>query len=209
MIELVDDQIGRILEFLDRTGQREQTVIVVTTDHGDMLGDHGLTRKGCRFYEGLVRVPLIFSWPGTIKNDFVSDALVELTDIVPTLLEMSDCSLPRQLDGRSLLPLLAGKASPQHHRDFVRSEYYDGQQGGCCNFGTMYCDGHWKLVVYHGHQVGELYDLQNDPIEQINLWDCSEYRDIKLDLVKASFDSSVLAMDVGPPLLRSAPARRL
>ena len=62
MIQLIDEQLGRILETLDETGQRENTVIIFTSDHGETLGDHGLIQKGCRFYEGLVRVPLIFVW---------------------------------------------------------------------------------------------------------------------------------------------------
>ena len=62
MIAQIDDQFARILETLDRTGARDNTVIIFTSDHGEALGDHGLMFKGCRFYEGLVRVPLIFSW---------------------------------------------------------------------------------------------------------------------------------------------------
>jgi arylsulfatase A-like enzyme len=64
MIAQIDDQFGRILKALEESGQRENTVIIFTSDHGESLGDHGLMYKGCRFYEGLVRVPLIFSWPG-------------------------------------------------------------------------------------------------------------------------------------------------
>ena len=64
MIELIDHNVGRLLEALERTGQRERTVIVFTSDHGEMLGDHGLLLKGCRFYEGLARVPLIWWGPG-------------------------------------------------------------------------------------------------------------------------------------------------
>ncbi len=64
MIELIDDNVGRLLDALEETGQRQNTVIIFTGDHGEMLGDHGLILKGCRFYEGAVRVPLIISWPG-------------------------------------------------------------------------------------------------------------------------------------------------
>ena len=68
MIKLIDDQLARILAALDETGQRERTIVIFTSDHGEMLGDHGLIEKGCRFYEGLVRVPLIVSWPGRIAG---------------------------------------------------------------------------------------------------------------------------------------------
>ena len=81
MIAQIDDQFARILGCLDQTGQRKDTVIIFTSDHGEALGDHGLVYKGCRFYEGLVRVPLIFNWPGHIETGLQSEALVELVDI--------------------------------------------------------------------------------------------------------------------------------
>ena len=92
--------------------------------HGRALGDHGLRRKGCRFYECLVRVPLIFSWPSRFKKGLESDALVELTDIVPTLLEAAGMPVPNTMHGKSLLPICQGKAHPHTHREFVRSIYY-------------------------------------------------------------------------------------
>ena len=68
MIKLIDDQLGRIIAVLEDTGQRDNTLVIFTSDHGETLGDHGLIQKGCRFYEGLVRVPLIFTWPGRVKS---------------------------------------------------------------------------------------------------------------------------------------------
>ena len=85
-----------------------------------MLGDHGLIEKGCRFYEGLVRVPMIWSWPGHFRSGLVADALVELTDIMPTLLDLAGMDQPPHLAGKSLLPILTGQASPATHRDYVR-----------------------------------------------------------------------------------------
>ncbi len=89
MIALIDDQFARILDVLDATGQRDNTAIIFTSDHGEALGDHGLLEKGCRFYEGLVRVPLIFSWPGQFDRNRQSDALVELLDMTATIVELS------------------------------------------------------------------------------------------------------------------------
>merc|ERR1711964_884467 len=85
---IIDRNVGRLLDFLDKSGQREETLVIFTSDHGEMLWDHGLAAKGCRFYEGLVRVHLIFSWPGRVQQGVRSDALVELTDIVPTLTDV-------------------------------------------------------------------------------------------------------------------------
>ncbi|MBZ0297375.1 MAG: sulfatase-like hydrolase/transferase [Anaerolineae bacterium] len=203
MIELIDDNVGRMLEALERSGQYENTIVIFMSDHGETLGDHGLVAKGCRFYEGLVRVPLIISWPGHFQTNMVSDALVELTDLAPTLLDITGQPIPERMQGRSLLPILTGKADPHNHRDFVRCEYYRAlstvaQSRFVGSYATMLRDRRYKLVVYHGQDVGELFDLESDPGEFDNLWDNPAYTGIKLDLMKRSFDSLALAVDVGP-----------
>ena len=226
MIAHIDDQLARILRELDDTGQRDNTVVILTTDHGETLGDHGLMEKGCRFYEGLVRVPLIFSWPGHFSGSLRSNALVELLDIMPTVLELAGLEVPDYVQGKSLLPILCGEAPSDHHRDFVRCEYFDaidtesaarptGQLGRVSvghgdkpdsdsfdrqrgSWATMYRDQRYKLVVYHGMGLGELYDLHEDPWEFDNLWDDTAHQSTKADLVFASFDSHVLlTTDVG------------
>lgn len=198
MIKLIDDVLGRILETLDDTGQRERTVIIFTSDHGEMLGDHGLIQKGCRFYEGLVRVPLIFSFPEYFEQGLRSDALVGLLDKTPTLLDLAGLEIPDRMQGMSLLRILKGEASPDHHRDFVRCEFYDALDQPDGTFATMYRDRRHKLVMYHGHAHGELYDLEADPGEFENLWDASSAQSLKIDLMKRSYDASMLAMDRGP-----------
>ena len=166
MIELIDEQVGRMLEALSRTGQRDNTVVIFMSDHGEMLGDHGLTAKGCRFYEGAVRVPLIVSWRGRFRQGLVADGLVELTDLAPTLAELTGAALA-WTHGRSLLPILTGAADPERHHEYVRCEYYDAlnmylpqepdRHMPC--WATMYRDERHKLVSYHGLDYGELYDL--------------------------------------------------
>ena len=198
MIKLIDDQLGQILNVLNDAGQRENTVIIFTSDHGEMLGDHGLIQKGCRFYEGLVRVPLIFSFPGYFESGLKSDALVELVDKVPTLLELAGLSVPDDMHGRSLLPILRGEVDSDQHRDFVRCEYYDALDSRDHSYATMYRDRRYKLVVYHGHEEGELYDLVEDPNEFDNLWYLQAKQQTKMDLLKRSFDASMFALDKGP-----------
>ena len=203
MVELIDDQFGRILDALEETGQRENTLIVFTSDHGEMLGDHGLIQKGCRFYEGLVRVPLVFSWPALAEKGLAAPGLVELTDIAPTLLAAAGLPVPSEMHGRSLLPVLTGQTSPAQLRDFVRCEYYNALDSSFCRAGdatyaTMYRDERYKLVLYHGHGLGELYDLEEDPGEFRNLWDDAGSQDLRADLVQKSFDASMLSMDWGP-----------
>lgn len=199
MIKLIDDQLERIVRHLDETGQRERTIIVFTSDHGEALGDHGLIQKGCRFYEGLVRVPLIFNCPGRIQEGLVNDALVELTDKAPTLLDLCGMDVPDHMHGKSLRPILEGNSDGNNHREFVRSEYYDALDHAEGTLATMYRDRRYKIVNYHQHAFGELYDLEVDPWEFENLWDSDSHADVKARLMKASFDASIKILDLGPP----------
>jgi len=204
MIAQIDDQFQRILDHLDQIGQRENTVILFTSDHGESLGDHGLMYKGCRFYEGLVRIPLIFSWPGHFQQSLESTGLVELLDMSATLLELCGITLPEYFQGKSLLPILTGNQPSNHFRDFVRSEYFDALDphftGGSGTYGTMYRTPNHKLCMYHDKQLGELYDLNQDPWEHHDLWDCREAEPIKHDLIRRAFDAHVtLTTDMGSP----------
>jgi len=198
MIEQIDEQLGRLLGALERTGQRDNTAVIFMSDHGEALGDHGLTLKGCRFFDGLTRVPLICSWPGGFETGVRSHALVELTDIAPTLLDLAGLPVPDRMQGRSLLPILTGTTPPDHHRDFVRCEYYDALDEPRHSFGTMYRDRRWKLIVYHDVGMGELYDLERDPYEFDSLWDAPSHKDVKSELLQKSYAASLRAMDYGP-----------
>lgn len=202
MIKQIDDQFARILQTLEETNQADNTVVIFTSDHGEALGDHGLIQKGCRFYEGLVRVPLIFRWPKQFAAGLRSDALVELLDMTATILELAGLDQPDYLQGRSLLPIMRGETPPGDLREFVRCEYFDALDphftGGAGTWATMYRDRRYKLSVYHGQQLGELYDLAEDPWEFDNLWDSPEHQQIKADLIYKSFDAHVLlTTDVG------------
>jgi len=202
MIAQIDDQFARIVDALESTGQLENTVILFTSDHGESLGDHGLMRKGARFYEGLVRIPLIFSWPKRFKSGVQSSALVELLDMSYTLLELAGVEVPKYFQGKSLLPILEGSASPDYLRDYVRSEYFDALDphftGGEGTFATMHRTKKFKLTIYHDKDLGELYDLEVDPWEFDDLWDNPKYQAIKHQLIYESFNAHVvLTTDVG------------
>ena len=201
LITHIDDKVGQLLDVLDETGQRENTLIIFTSDHGELLGDHGRIHKGCRFNEGLVRVPLIWNWPGRLAEGTRADGLVELIDIAPSLLDACGLNIPDHIQGRSILPILMGSEPPDVFRDHVRSEFYDAQhtlnREGKTGYGTMYRDERYKLVVYHGYDLGELYDLKTDPGEFENRWDHPEYVTLKMDLMKRSFDATVLVTDWG------------
>ncbi len=198
MIELIDEQFGRLLDHLDAIGERENTIVIFMSDHGETLGDHGLALKGCRFSEGLVRVPLMISWPGRFEQGVISDALVELTDIVPTFMEVAGLAAPQDMHGKSLLPILTGESPAGEHRDFVWSEFADCIMLPDRSRATMYRNRRWKLVVYHGNDVGELYDMENDPDEFENLWDSSDHAGTKAELVLKSFNRTVMTQNLGP-----------
>jgi arylsulfatase A-like enzyme len=198
MIELIDEQFGRLLDHLDSIGERENTIVIFMSDHGETLGDHGLALKGCRFSEGLVRVPLMISWPGRFEQGVISDALVELTDIVPTFMEVAGLAAPQDMHGKSLLPILTGESPAGEHRDFVWSEFADCIMLPDRSRATMYRNRRWKLVVYHGNDVGELYDMENDPDEFENLWDSSDHAGTKAELVLKSFNRTVMTQNLGP-----------
>jgi arylsulfatase A-like enzyme len=200
MVELIDKQVGRMLTALGETGQLENTIVIFMSDHGEMLGDHGVYLKGPHFYDEAVRVPLIFSWKDRFATDLRADCLMELIDIAPTLLEAANIEIPETIQGRSLMPILLGQADASQHRDYVFSEYYNAWTHKH-SYGSMLRTREEKIVVYHGTDQGELYDLKNDPNEFENLWNTPEHANRKLRLMKACFDASVFTMDPSPPRL--------
>ncbi len=194
MCGIVDTHFGRIVDALDELGLRENTVIIYTSDHGEMLGDHGLLLKGCRFYDGAVRVPLIFSCPSRLFRGKHLDSITELTDIAPTIAELCGIDFP-DTHGRSLLPAMCDCGREFEPREFVRSEYCNSNRGSKHTkptYATMYRTQRYKLVVYHTVDSGELYDMEADPDEQHDLWNDPEYRELRFELMKRSFDTSVM-----------------
>jgi arylsulfatase A-like enzyme len=196
-VEFVDDAFGRVMRTLEETGQRDNTLVIFTSDHGETMGDHGLTHKGCRFYEGLAHVPMIWWWPARFGKGIRSKGLAELTDIVPTLMETLGLRLPDYLHGQSLLPILTGARDPGKHRAFARSEYHDALDLPDHTHANMLRNERYKLVYYHGHAAGELYDLEKDPSEFENLWNEPRHAALRADLTKQLFDAVMLATDPG------------
>ena len=205
MIDVIDTQVGRLLNFLDKTGQRENTIIIFTSDHGEMLGDHGIYLKGPYFYEPAVRVPLIMSGPGILNNGARSDALVELVDLAPTLLQATDTDAHPGMQGHSLWPLLTGKKSLETHRDDIYCEYYNamGWHREPAAHATMVRNRQHKIVVAHGTGGGELYDLNSDPQETNNLWNSPNHTAIRLEMQERVMDR--MAWTVDPLPERQAP----
>ena len=201
MCDLIDQQVGRMLDALDRTGQRENTIVIFMSDHGEMLGDHGIYLKGPYFYEPAVRVPLIVSWPGTIPGGRRVAEMVELTDLAPTLLDAAGLDRFPGMQGTSLWPLLRDASADAPPRADVYCEYYNAMpwHRDPTAQATMIRTDRHKLVAVHSLGTGELYDLEADAAETRNLWDDPEYREIKDALLTRLCDRMAWTVDpLGP-----------
>lgn len=201
MVDLIDHQVGRLIDMLEQTGQRENTLILFHSDHGELLGDHGLYMKGPHFYDCSVRIPLLISWPGHVVQSVHSKGLVELTDIAPTLLEAAGLPLWPGMQGESLWPLLSGKQDPNRHRADVMSEYLNAMptHQEPAAFQTMLREERYKLVCRHDVEEGELYDMLEDPREERNLWHDSAYAGVRMRLIKRLCDRIAFSVDPLPP----------
>jgi len=171
MVTHVDTCIGRILDHLESRGLLEETLIVFTTDHGELLGDHGLLYKGPFYYQSLVNVPLLMRRPG--QRPAVVTDLAAHVDIVPTVLESLGVQTPEYLPGRSLAGWFAGE--PQHSRDAALTEF---RPFGCPNMKVLHT-GRWKYVYYGTEEYGELFDLAEDPEEHSNLFADPAHRETR------------------------------
>ncbi|MGI9524879.1 MAG: sulfatase family protein [Hyphomicrobiaceae bacterium] len=200
MIELIDAQLGRIIQHLDAMRELDNTLIVFMSDHGELLGDHGLMYKGCRFFEGLVHVPLILSGP-RIQKGLRSRALVELVDVAPTLLAMANEPIPDRMQGCALTNILEGRASDPHdHKSTVFCDFNDSVGYSPVpddTQATMTFDGRYKLVLYHTHDIGELFDLETDPGEFNNLFYDEIYKDLREQLVLRHVNRFARTLDAG------------
>ncbi len=173
-VEFMDQNVGRVLDALDRSGQAENTIVVYLGDHGYMLGQHGRFEKHCS-YEEAVRVPLAIRYPKRIAAGRLTHAFVELVDLVPTIYNLCDYNATAPLQGKSMIGLLDGKTT--RHRDHVIVEYAQNDE-------VMIRDQHWKLIYERNARrrtdgydterplkpnLFRLYDLHGDPNEMHNV----------------------------------------
>jgi arylsulfatase A-like enzyme len=170
MIACVDDAIGAVLAALDRSGRRDDTVVIFTSDHGDHLGDHRLMLKGAEQYQSIVRVPFIWSDPQAGARLKRSGALGSTMDIGATVLERARIEPASGMQARSLLPAAAGATVRENV--FIQYDHQHPSPGTEVppRVHTL-IDQRYRLSVFHGTGWGELYDLEEDPGEFDNLWD--------------------------------------
>ena len=205
MVTLVDDEMGRTLAALDEEGLAENTLVIFTSDHGEMLGDHQLMLKGPMMYEPAVRVPLILRWPQRLPAGERRAEPVSWVDLAATILEAAGIPRPTPNQGESLLPLASGTHDATW-RDWALCEYRNsGHPYEPPVHTTMLRHDRWKLVVFHGRpatdreHAGELYDLVADPGELHNLWDDPDGRQVRTKLYERLLDVMVATEDRTQP----------
>ena len=168
-VQSVDDNIGRLLDWLDANGLRENTVVIYTSDQGFFLGEHGMYDK--RFmYEESLKMPFIIRWPALIKPGSVQSEMIINTDFAPTFLEMAGLKTPSDMQGRSIVPLLRGK-QPWSWRESMYYRYYHdpGDHNTRAHYGVRTLTH--KLIYYWKKDQWEMFDLVRDPRELRNIYE--------------------------------------
>ncbi|MHC4680142.1 MAG: sulfatase family protein [Planctomycetota bacterium] len=202
-VAFLDQEIGKILNYLDSEGLAKNTVVIFVSDHGDMLWDKGLFTKGAFFYDPSIRVPFLMRFPGRIPAGTTIRSLVQLLDISATVLssagygkEQIKRAMPRAMD---LIELIKKGPTYENYRDYAVCVYRNTGYGPGHKYfdppihATMFRDRRYKLNVYHSTGVdedtqGELYDMVSDLQETKNLWNSSQYANIKLKLMDRLMD---------------------
>jgi choline-sulfatase len=179
LVTLMDELIGDIISTLEKTHFGEDTLIVYTSDHGEMAGEHRMWWKSS-FYEGSVGVPLIFSWPGHLAEGRTVIDVTSLLDIGPTLVELAGGASMPWVSGRSLMGFLTGdgKVSDWHNTAFAELGGLRGDVPG-----RMIRRGPWKLSYYYGYDRPQLFNLESDPEEWNDLGDDASYAHIRDELL--------------------------
>ena len=183
-ISSVDDNVGRVLDYLDESGLAGNTMVVYTSDQGFYLGEHGWFDK--RFvYEESFKTPLLIRWPNEINPGITSDEMVQNLDFAQTFLEAARIKVPEDMQGKSLIPLLKGDTS-KWDRDAVYYHYYeypDGEHMVKRHYAIITRE--YKLVhFYYDVDEWELYDRKKDPQEMKNVYKDSAYAEIVARLHK-------------------------
>ncbi|AUX09848.1 arylsulfatase A [Halalkaliarchaeum desulfuricum] len=200
MVSYLDQEVGRVIDALEEHDLREDTIVVFISDHGEMMGDHWMIRKGPFQFDGLVRIPMIWSFPGTFEEGKRVASPTSHIDFSQTLLDLCDVPDPHSsftpsyrhdpssLPGKSLRPVLEGEEDEFPNSSVVieNDEDYLGLR-----VRTLVTD-QYKLTIYPGKDYGELYDLKNDPDELQNRWNDPEYADVKQDLYRELAEQMVL-----------------
>ncbi|MEM8762637.1 MAG: sulfatase [Bacteroidota bacterium] len=186
-ISSVDDNVGRLLDYLEESGLAENTIIVYTSDQGFFLGEHGWFDK--RFiYDQSFKTPLMVKWPGVIKPNSIENEMVQNLDFAQTLLEAAQITPPSDMQGESLIPLLKGEKG-QWTRDAVYYHYYEYPAVHMVKRHYGIVNKQYKLVhFYHDVDEWELYDREKDLHEMKNEYHNPEYAPVVKTLTKSLYE---------------------
>jgi arylsulfatase A-like enzyme len=181
-VKAVDENIGRLLDFLDQEGLAENTVILCSSDQGFFLGEHGWFDKRWIFEESL-RTPLVARWPGVTRPGSVDQNIVSLVDFAETFLEIAGVAAPEDMQGRSIVPLLRGE-TPKDWRKSLYYHYYEYPVPHRVRPHYGVITDRFKLVHYYKPDVDdwELLDREKDPLEVKNYYNDPQYADTVKEL---------------------------
>lgn len=211
MLRLIDDNLKKLVSYLDEKELIKNTVIIFISDHGDFAGEYGLPLKGVGIPDCLSRIPMLWFGPGIRSMAASHNAHVSIVDVFPTICDMLGIELPDGVQGRSLWPLLSGAPYPVEEfesvmaqqgfggLDYTSIDQLDPYVEGCLKKGSVQFDelNSWTQsgilrmlrrndykLVYDMHGRGELYNLKDDPSEVKNLFDKRKYRNVKMELLQ-------------------------
>ncbi len=165
-VQSVDDNIGRFLEFLNKSGLAENTIVVYTSDQGFFLGEHNMFDKRFMYDESL-RTPFVIRWPKHIKPGSVNEKIILNLDFAPTFLDAAGVKIPSDMQGKSLRPLLEGKSATGWRSAMYYRYYHPLHHNVAAHYGIR--TKRYKLIYFNKLNQWELYDLEKDPIEMKNL----------------------------------------
>jgi arylsulfatase A-like enzyme len=183
-VKAVDENVGKLLDFLDQEKLTDNTVVVFSSDQGFYLGEHGWFDKRWIFEESL-RTPLIVRWPGVTKSGASSDRIVSLLDLAETFLEIAGMGVPFDMQGRSIVPLCKGE-TPRDWRTSLYYHYYEFPVPHHVRPHYGVVTDRYKLIHYYKPDVDdwELLDREKDPLEVKSFYNDPAYADIVKQLHK-------------------------
>jgi arylsulfatase A-like enzyme len=191
----IDDEMGRIFEELDRQGLWENTHVIFTSDHGEGLKDHGIGAKPMMSYDCVNRVPFYWHHPSIESGRIYDDVMTHL-DLTPTFLDLADADPLPGMEGRSFANVLTDGSA--NHRDAVIVERISVIGGSEVMKVKMLVTQRWKLLHYGREPYGELYDVEHDPEDLVNLWDSPEHQQIRHELTELLL-AELIDSELGDP----------
>jgi len=213
-IASIDDNVGRLLDFLDKSGLVKNTIVIYTSDQGFFLGDHGWYDK--RFmYQESVKMPFLVRWPGTIRPGITQDAIALNVDFAPTFLDLAGLTTPPDIQGRSLVPLMRERRPANWRTSWYYRYYHDpGDHNTRAHYGVG--TDVYKLIYFWKKDQWELYDLARDPEELLNVYSDPAYTDTVRTLKEELYrlkkevgDQDQFADTQPPPGVDGQPPRKL